>query len=146
MRDVQTSLKLTLAGLVACLMTTALLYSVLDGNEWFARSAGAVALVAAVGALARLGRFPALLIPLLQAVGVLIYLTASYVPEDANSGWLPGQDALAALRDRADAVLTEIDTVTPPLTPSDQVTLVVVLGVALMAILVDLLAAPLPGR
>ena len=143
MRDVQTSLKLTFAGLVACLLTTTVLYSVLDGNEWFARSAGAVVLVAAVGALARLARIPFLLIPVLQVAGVLIYLTVAYVSADANSGWLPGQAAVNALRDMADAGLTEIDTVTPPLTPSDQVTLVVVLGVALMAILVDLLAAGL---
>ena len=141
MRDVQASLKLTGAGLVACLLTTTVLYSVLDGNEWFARSAGAVVLIAVVGVLGRLAGMPFVLIPILQAAGVLIYVTATYVPNEATSGWLPGEAALNALRDKADAGFTEIDTVTPPLTPSDQITLVVVLGVALMAILVDLLAA-----
>ncbi|HUR73848.1 MAG TPA: transglutaminaseTgpA domain-containing protein [Sporichthya sp.] len=143
MRDVRTSLKLTFAGFVACLLTTALLYSVFDGNEWFARSAGAVALVAGLGALARLARLPALLIPVVQAAAVLIYVTMSYAPGEASSGWLPGQAALSALSDRADAAFTEIETVTPPLTPSEQITLIVVVGVALMAILVDLLAAGL---
>lgn len=143
MNDVRTSLKLTFAALVACLLTTALLYSVFDGDEWFARSAGAVILVAVIGALARVARLPALGIPVLQAAGVLIYLTATYAREEANSGWLPGKAALSSLRDLVDVGFTEIDTVTPPLTPSEQITLVVVAGVALMAIVVDLLAAGL---
>jgi transglutaminase-like putative cysteine protease len=143
MRDLRTSLKLTLAGFVACLLTTALLYSVFNGNEWFARSAGAVALVAGLGALSRLARIPALMIPIVQAAAVLVYVTIMFAPDDANSGWLPGEAALRALGDLADTGFTEIDTVTPPLTPSDQVTLIVVVGVAGMAIIVDLFAAGL---
>ncbi|MBA3743149.1 DUF3488 and transglutaminase-like domain-containing protein [Sporichthya sp.] len=144
MKDLRTSLKLTFAALVACLLTTGLLYSVFDGNEWFARSAGAVVLVAGIGALCRATLLiPALLVPLIQAAAVLVYVSPTYASDDANSGWLPGRAALDTLRDRLDAGFTEIDTVTPPLTPSEQVTLVVVVGVALMAILVDLLAAGL---
>jgi hypothetical protein len=143
MRDVRTSLKLTLAGFVASLLTTCLLYSVLDGNEWFARSAGAVVLVAGTGALCRVGRFPWLLTPFVQVAAVLVYLTSSYASADAQSGWLPGKAALRTLGDRMDAGFSEIDTVTPPLTPSEQMTLIVVAGVALTALLVDLLAAGL---
>lgn len=141
MNNLRTSMKLTLAGLVACLLTTGLLYSVLDGNEWFARSAGAVVLVSGIGVLGRLGRFPWLLIPFVQAAAVLVYVTSTYASEDAQSGWLPGKAAIGTLRDMADGGFHEIDTVTPPLTPSEQITLVVILGVALMTILVDLLAA-----
>ncbi len=143
MNDLRTPLKLTFAGFLACALTTSLLYSVFDGDEWFGRSVGALALVAGLGALSRLGRVPALLIPVIQVAGVLIYLSATYASADAEAGWFPTGGALRSLSDLADAGFTEIDTVTPPLTPSPAITLVVIGGVAVMAILVDLLAAGL---
>lgn len=143
MSDRRTAMKLTFVGFLASMMTTACLYSVFDGNNWFGHAAGAIALVAGIGALARLGRFPALTIPLLQAAGVLVYLTATYASTDAQSGWLPGKAAINSLRDLADAGFTEIDTVTPPLTPSESLTFLTVLGIALMALLVDFFAAGL---
>ncbi|WP_019877672.1 transglutaminase TgpA family protein [Sporichthya polymorpha] len=141
--DLRTALKLTLAGFVACVLTTSLLYSVFDGDEWFARSVGGIVLVFGIGALARAGRFPGFSVPLLQVAGVLVYLTSTYAPDDAKGGWLPGETTLRTLGDLADAAFTEIDTVTPPLTPSESLTFLVVAGVAAMAIVVDLLAAGL---
>lgn len=141
MKDLRTSLKLTVIAFIACALTTAVLYSVLDGNEWFARSLGAIALVAVLGGAARAARVPRPLIPLLQLAAVLVYVTVTYVPNDANSGWLPGRAALRSLRGLGDGAFEELKTLTPPVTPSPGMTLLIVSGVALMAILVDAFAA-----
>ncbi|MGQ0623149.1 MAG: transglutaminase TgpA family protein [Sporichthyaceae bacterium] len=139
--SVATSLRLTAVAFLACALTTTLLASVFDGREWYLRALGALAVISGTGALARWIRTPRALVPLLQVAGGLIYLTATYASGAAWSGWVPNRDAIEVLRALGDDGLTAIDTVTPPITPEDSITFVVVAGVLLMALVVDNLAA-----
>ncbi|MGQ0631526.1 MAG: transglutaminase family protein [Sporichthyaceae bacterium] len=141
MRESATAVRLTATAFAACILTTLVLHSVLDGNEWFLRTVAAVALVAVVGAAGRVMRVPRPAIPLAQGAVVLLYVTATYAREPAYLGWLPGTAALTALGELTSTGLEDIDSAVAPLTPSPAVTFLVVSGVATMAILVDTLAA-----
>lgn len=134
-------LRLTAVALLAGALTTLLLYTVLDGGQWFLRSLGALGLIAAVGAGGRLARFPRSFTLLAQVVTCTVYVTALYASEHAYAGFVPGPDAFRALGDATSAGFDQMERVSPPVTPTDEVTLITVTGVALMGVLVDALAA-----
>lgn len=134
-------LPLTLAAAAATLLTAVVLYAVLRQGDWFARSVGAVAIVAGVGAGARALQLPRPGVLLAQCGATVAYLTALYAAEPATAGIVPlRREAWAALGTAFEDGLVQLGALSPPVTPTRQIGLVVVLGVALTALLVDGLA------
>ena len=98
MAEAGLTLRVTVSALLASGLTSLLLFAVLQGPEWFLRSATAISVVAAVGAAARLGGVPRLLVPLLQLAGVTVLFTTIYAQQTAYGGWLPGPATAEALQ------------------------------------------------
>lgn len=142
MNDAQsTSLRRTVVSWVACLLGTLVLFSVLDGSDWFVRALGAMTMVAVLGGGGRAVRVPGPLIVLLQVAVGFCYLAALYAPEFARGGFIPDRDAIEALQRLTDEGFFQIETLTPPVVPDPGMSLVAVATVLLAAILIDLLAA-----
>ncbi|WP_019873150.1 transglutaminaseTgpA domain-containing protein [Sporichthya polymorpha] len=141
MAEVGLTLRVTASALLASGLTSFLLFAVLQGTEWFIRSATAIALVAAVGAAARLVGISRFLVPVLQLTAVTVLFTTIYAPQTAYGGWLPGAATAGALQAHYELALDEINAAVPPFTPSASLIFVTAAGLALVAIAVDLLAA-----
>lgn len=124
----------------SCLLATLVLTSVLDGRQWFVRAVGVMTLVAVLGACGRVARVPRPVIVAVQVVAGWCYLTALYASDYARSGFIPDRDSIEALQNLADEGFSQIETLTPPVTPSPGVSLVTVAAVLLVAIQIDLLA------
>ena len=134
------SLWRTIVAWFACLLATLVLFSVLDGKEWFVRALGVMTLVAALGALGRAARVPRPLIVVVQVLAGWCYVTALYAGEYARGGFIPDRDAIDALQRLTDEGFAQIETLTPPVVPGAGVSLVTVVAVLIAAIQIDLLA------
>ncbi|MGQ0846082.1 MAG: transglutaminase family protein [Sporichthyaceae bacterium] len=135
------SLRLTVMGWLAVLLSTVVLFSVLDGSEWFVQCLGAMTIVAVLGAGGRALRVPGPITMLAQVAVGFCYMTALYASEFAAGGFVPDRDAIEALQRLTDEGFFQIETLTPPVVPGEGISLVTVAAVLLAAILVDLLAA-----
>lgn len=135
------TLRVTASAMLASSLASVLLFAVLQGTEWFVRSATAIALVAVVGAAARVLGVPRLLVPVLQLAAVTVLLTAIYAPQTAYDGWLPGGATADALQAHYELAVDEIGAAVPPFTPSASLVFLTAAGLALVAIAVDLLSA-----
>ncbi len=137
-------------GLVTALATLAsslCLAPLLDGGWWLPRTAVAVAVVAATGALTRSLRVPLPAQPAIQALALAGALTALFAGDEATWGFLPGPAALDRLQEllvqgRDFAMATKA-----PAGPDEGLLLIVVAGVGLASLCADSLAAglDLPG-
>lgn len=132
---------------VAVLLGSVSLGSLLDGGWWFPRTAIVVAVIAAVGALARSLRVAAALIPLLQFGSQLLAMTLLFARDEAVWGALPGSAALGRLQELASQGRDYAVATRPPAGPDEGLLLLIVAAVGLTALAVDTLAAglDLPG-
>ncbi len=135
------ALRRTFVGWLACLLATVVLFSVLDGTEWFVRAVGAMTIVAVLGALGRSVRVPHVLIILIQAGVGWLYLVALYAGDFARGGIWPDRDTFDELRRLGDEGFSQIETLTPPVTPGPGISLVTVASVLVAALFIDILAA-----
>lgn len=136
-----------LVGAVAVLLAATAMRPLLDGAWWFPRTVAIVLVIAAAGAGARALRLPAPLQPLLQAVALLVSLTALFARDQAIGWIVPGPAALERLGDLAAQGRAFSEATVPPAGADEGLLLLIVAGVGLIALAVDTLAADLdlPG-
>jgi len=130
------------AGL-ATLLCSAALGPVFGGLSWLLPVAGAIAIVAGVGELGRRFGVPLALTPLLAVGGVLVYVTTIFANRSAVGHVLPGPGALATLRQLVQEGFADIRVLSPPVPSRAGMVLITVVGVAAVALVVDLLAVTL---
>ncbi len=135
--------RLSLAAAIAVAMTTSALFSVYDSARWLPAVLGVIAVVAAASALARWSRLPLALGPFLVAAAATLYVTVVFASADAVGGLLPGPGALRLLASSAREGFTDIHDLAPPVPSHRGLVLITVVGVALVALVADLLAATL---
>jgi transglutaminase-like putative cysteine protease len=128
---------------VATLAASSSLSAVYSDYGWLLPVAAAIAIVVGIGELVRRSPLPAALAPLLSAAGVLCLLTRLYTAHDAWLGIIPTSSSLAALGDVARAGFADVRKLAPPVPTHHGLELLAVVGVAGIALVVDLLAVTL---
>jgi transglutaminase-like putative cysteine protease len=135
--------RLTIFSALATLLASAALGAVFDQLSWLLPVLGVIAIVAGIGELGRRFGLPAFLGPVLAAVGVLGYVTAVFAGEPAIGRLLPGPAALASLREQVTQGFSDIRVYAAPVPTHPGMVLITVVGVAAVALVVDLLAVTL---
>lgn len=132
--------RLSLATALATLMTSSALFAVFLGARWVPAVAGVIAVVAAGSMAARALRLPAGAAPVLIGAAVTGYVTLLFASGPAVAGFLPGPGAVRALRLSARTGFDDIATLAPPVPSRPGLLLITVVGVALVALVADILA------
>src|SRR4051812_11080282 len=128
---------------VATLAASSSLSAVYSDYGWLLPVAAAIAIVVGIGELIRRSPLPAAVAPLLSAAGVLCLLTRLYTPHDAWLGIIPTTSSLSALGDVARAGFADVRKLAPPVPTHHGLELLAVVGVAGIALVVDLFAVTL---
>jgi len=138
-----TQSRLSLAGVLATLLTALTLAPLLKGAGWFVAVFVTVTVTAGVGAAARrLVRWWPLVI-VLQVLALLLTLTWLFVRDDAIWGLLPGPAVLSALQDLVTAGMAVTRHDAPPVQATRGVILITAGGLGLVGLAVDLIAVTL---
>ncbi|MEV7007701.1 DUF3488 and transglutaminase-like domain-containing protein [Streptosporangium sp. NPDC051022] len=136
-------MRLPIASGAATAAVTLSLYPLFQGGAWFWASLWAIAVVTAVGALAGRYTLPDWLAPLAQVVAVWIYLTVAFTGDKAWAWVVPTRESVAELGRLLVTGFADIQRFAAPVPASTSITMLTCGGVALIAILVDLLASRL---
>jgi hypothetical protein len=128
---------------VATLAASSSLSAVYSDYGWLLPVAAAIAIVVGIGELVRRSPLPAAVAPLLSAAGVLCLLTRLYTSQDAWFGVVPTTSSLTALREVARTGFADVRKLAPPVPTHHGLELLAVVGVAGIALVVDLLAVTL---
>jgi transglutaminase-like putative cysteine protease len=128
---------------IATVAAASSLSAIYRGLGWLVPVAAAVAIVVGAGELTRRSPIPVALSPLLSAVGVLVLLTRLYAAKDAWLGLIPTKTSMSALGDVARSGFADVRKLAPPVPPHHGLVLLAVVGVAAIALVVDLLAVTL---
>ncbi|HEX3898584.1 MAG TPA: DUF3488 and transglutaminase-like domain-containing protein [Mycobacteriales bacterium] len=132
-------LRLTLASMIATVATCASLAAVFASNGWALPVIGAVVLVSASCAAVRWSPLPSLFEPLVAAIVVTLWVTWRFASQQAVAGVIPNGAALSRLDTLARNGFTDIHKLPAPVPTHDGLVLITVIGVAVVALLVDLL-------
>ncbi|MBB4915857.1 transglutaminase TgpA family protein [Streptosporangium saharense] len=134
-------MRLPIAAGAATMAVTIALYPLFQGGAWFWASLGAVAVVTAVGVPVSRYSLPPWLAPLGQAVAIWIYLTAVFSPEKAWARVVPTRESAVGLAKMLVTGFADIQRFAAPVPAKPAITLLTCAGVALIAIVVDVLAS-----
>jgi transglutaminase-like putative cysteine protease len=138
-----TQSRLSLAGVLATLLTSLTLAPLLKGAGWFVAVFVTVCVTAGVGAAARrLVRWWPLVVAI-QVVALLLTLTWLFARDDAIWGLLPGPAVLSSLQDLVTAGMTVTRHDAPPVQATRGVILLAAGGLGLVGLAVDLIAVTL---
>jgi transglutaminase-like putative cysteine protease len=136
-------LRLALAGAIATATAALSLHTVFAGWHWLGPVLGVVVLVIGTTAAARSARLPSVLQPLAAAVVVLLWITLLDARSVAVDGIFPGPGAFRQLRVVTRNGLDDVHRLATPVPTHRGVVLLAVLGVAAVALVVDLLVVQL---
>jgi transglutaminase-like putative cysteine protease len=142
-REVLDQVTPSAAAAVAVFLTTLTLAPTLGDGPWFLATVTVIVAVAVMGALFRFLACPRWLVIVLQGVGLLLLITAMFARDVAFLGVIPNADVWAqfdALATQgADVIRAEL----APITVTEGVQFLVVIGVAAVAWVVDAVAVTL---
>ncbi|MET9070219.1 transglutaminase TgpA family protein [Streptosporangium sandarakinum] len=133
-------MRLTAAAGVATGAVAIALYPLFSGGAWFWSSLGVILVVTGTGLLAGRYTLPNPLVPPLQLLAVLIFLTAAFAREQAWGVLVPTVSSVRALGGLLATGFTDIQRYAAPVPPNPGIVLLTCGGVGLIAIVVDLLA------
>jgi hypothetical protein len=133
-------LRIALHGGLATFAAASALGSVFDGYAWILPVLGGIAVVVVVSELVRMSPLPAALGPLLAAAGVLCYITAAYSGSSAFAHVIPNGNSLDVLATVTRRGFHDIDKLSTPVPTHQGLVLLAVVGMAVVALVVDLLA------
>lgn len=134
------ALRATVVAAVSVVLAATSLGAIFDGWRWFeAVLLGTVAVVFA-STIARAGRLPVALHPLLAAAALALTVTARFASSAAFAGFFPTANTWAVLEQQYRYGLHDVTTGSPPFATTTGSMLVVTVGVAAIALAVDLLA------
>jgi transglutaminase-like putative cysteine protease len=135
--------RLSAAAVVATLLASLTLIPLLAGPAWFVAVAVVVVSLTLTGVLARqVIRWWPVVAVLQLAVGVLV-VTALFARDVAVGGLLPGPAVWSALANLVRAGFTATREETPPVPSGRGIILIVTVGIAVVALLVDVVAVSL---
>ncbi len=132
--------RLPLAGGVAVLLASIALEPVFVNLRWFGPVVLVLSVVVAISVLARRFSATAPWAPLLELAGALLALTALYVPGNALLGVLPTPASLGEMRTLLEAAGYAVRTQVSPAQSLDELIFLAAIGVAVVAVTVDILA------
>jgi transglutaminase-like putative cysteine protease len=133
-------LRIALHGGLATFAAATALGSVFDGYGWILPVLGGIAVVVVVSELVRMAPLPSALGPLLAAGGVLCYITAAYSGSTAYGHVIPSGSSLHVLAAVARRGFHDVDNLSTPVPTHQGLVLLAVVGMAAVALVVDLLA------
>jgi transglutaminase-like putative cysteine protease len=136
-------LRMTAYAALATMATATSLVTVFKSSAWVVPVMGAIIIVAASCALIRATPLPSVFEPLLAAVAILCWLTVLDARSTAHFGVIPGRLALRHLGHTARRGFTEVNKLPTPAVPRHGLVLLTVVGVAAVALVVDLLTVTL---
>jgi transglutaminase-like putative cysteine protease len=131
--------RLSLTGAVATGATALSLHTVFAGGGWFFPIIGAVALVFATTSAARGARLPSMLHPIAAGIVVLLWITFLDARDVAVAGFIPGPGAFRELGSVTRTGLHDVHRLATPVPTHRGVVLLAIVGVAAVALVVDLL-------
>ncbi|MFB7633322.1 transglutaminaseTgpA domain-containing protein [Streptomyces sp. NPDC056149] len=132
--------RLALAAMAATLCAGCALLPLVDPVTWLFQAALLLALVTAVGALARRVPLARPLTVAAQALAAVLLLTAVFARGQALAGLLPGPDAVTALVELAQDGARDVGRYAIPAPVTPGIKLLLVSGVLLIGLMVDALA------
>lgn len=138
-----TATRRTLVAALAVLLTASSLLKVFRGLGWVPEVVGVVLAVAAAGLFARRLRVPALLQPAWGVLAAGAYVVLLYARDTLALGVVPTRDTAVALGTRIGEGLLDVEELMAPVPTNAGLVLLAVLGVAAIAVLVDLVAVAL---
>lgn len=134
--------RLALAAALATALACSALGPLFTGSSWAVRTLFVVVVVFAVGGVARRVGLPALLVPLAQVVAVGLYACLAFAGSTL-AVVVPTGRTLAALNTLLLQGQADVEQLAVPVPPNTGLVLLAVLGAALVAVAVDLLAVGL---
>ncbi|HTW20724.1 MAG TPA: DUF3488 and transglutaminase-like domain-containing protein [Mycobacteriales bacterium] len=138
-----TQLRLTAYAALATIATASSFLSVFKSTAWVVPVMGAIVLVAASCALIRSSPLPSALEPILSAIAILCWVTLLFARSKAHFGFIPGRLALRHLGHTARHGFTEVQKLPTPAPAHHGLVLLTVVGVAAVALVVDLMTVTL---
>ena len=140
------NMRLTVAAATATVLTSIALCPLLAGGMGLGR-AGAVIVVAAIGAAARRRAIPAILCFAAMIAGEFLYLNAVFASRESWGGLVPTGQSVHHLRLLVAQATTETSKYAPPMPDRPGIVLLTAAGIGLVAALTDVLAVRLhPAR
>ena len=139
----RTSTRMTLAAGWAAALGAVPIGAVFDTWSWVWFTWAAVAAVVAAHLLARSVRLPALLVPVVGALGLLLYLTVVFAGEEAFAGLLPTWPSLRALVDGFSGGFADVHDLAAPVPATAGLVLITAASVGGLAIVLDVVAVTL---
>lgn len=136
-------LRLTIYSAIATIGAAISLMSVYSTAAWLVPVFGAIILVAGACALVRWSPLPSAFEPFSAAIAVLLWLTFLYARKWSHLGFIPGRTALKHLGHLARHGFSDIHKLPTPVPTHKGLVLLTVIGVAVIALVVDLLAVTL---
>jgi transglutaminase-like putative cysteine protease len=131
--------RLSLTSAVATGATALSLHTVFAGGGWFFPIMGGIALVFATTSAARGARLPSVLHPIAAGIVVLLWITFLDARDVAVGGFIPGPGAFRELGSVTRTGLHDVHRLATPVPTHRGVVLLAVVGVAAVALVVDLL-------
>lgn len=140
---VSAPLRLTIYAAIATITAALSLASVFSSSNWVVPVIGAIVLVSATSALVRWSPLPSAVEPLSAAVAVLLWITFLDARPEAHLGFIPGRTALRHLGRLARHGFNDVHRLPTPVPTHKGLVLLAVIGVAAVALIVDLLTVTL---
>jgi hypothetical protein len=127
-------------GGIATFAAASALSAVFDGYGWLLPVFVGIAVVVIMSELVRWSPLPGAAGPLLAAAGLFCYVTAKYAGSEAYAGLVPTSESTRVLGDIARAGFHDVRTLGTPVPTHRGLVLITVVGIAMVALVVDLLA------
>ncbi|MGI8869259.1 MAG: transglutaminaseTgpA domain-containing protein [Mycobacteriales bacterium] len=133
---------LTLIAAMACFLGAVPLSGAFQGHRWLVYCALAIGIVALLGLAGRTLGVPALLTPLIQLAGLVVFHAAAF---SSNARWavLPTPSTFRDMRSTYQHAVDIAQTTAPPVPVDTSMLMVVSLALGLVAVAVDLVTAGL---
>src|SRR3954462_13891693 len=134
---------MAVAGWIATMLASLTIFPIVQGQSWYLGLGFLAALVAATGIVVRRFTSSGAIVVAVQAVVWLLAVCAIFLPDAAVLGLLPGQDAVAAVRELFTQGLVVMNRAAPPVPDTPGVVFVTVVGLSLVGFAVDVIAVTL---
>ena len=135
--------RMTVTTAIAVVLASTVLYPLFTDSVWFAASLGAVAAVAATGALTRLRPLPVPACLAATVAGLLLYLNLVFEARHSLAFVIPTPSSLASLGRLFGTGINESNRYAPPVPNLPGLLLLAAAGVGITAVVTDLIAVRL---
>jgi transglutaminase-like putative cysteine protease len=135
--------RMTLTVAFACALSSTVLYPLFIGSGWFYLGLGAIITVAASGALSRLRTLPVVVCLAISVAGLLLYLNLVFEVHHSWALVIPTPGSLSRLWELVGSGITDAGRKAAPVPELSRLVLLATGGIAVTALLTDLIAVRL---